>query len=236
MSNVLQDTLHAGFVLGDGLCYEQLLHETSMSRAFLSHYKASAAGRQDSANRLRNCEKPIPGELCPHLPSVRAASLPDIAGSQQHHLSHLSPASSHQTVSHSAETRLHPSPSASPCERRSPPGPASGSPQTPDAAVDSFVSPQLRVDSSVSPQLRVDSSRSRASRSAERWRRRRESANCRERRRMQRLNEAFDLLRDHLPQGVDCPLSKHETLQMAITYILTLREQLEPMPEACQSE
>ncbi|XP_037084478.1 basic helix-loop-helix transcription factor amos-like [Pollicipes pollicipes] len=58
------------------------------------------------------------------------------------------------------------------------------------------------------------------------WRRRRESANCRERRRMQRLNEAFDLLRDHLPQGVDCPLSKHETLQMAMEYISALQGQL----------
>lgn len=65
-----------------------------------------------------------------------------------------------------------------------------------------------------------------SSRSAERWRRRRESANFRERRRMQRLNEAFDLLRGHLPQGTACQLSKHETLQMAITYILTLQETL----------
>ena len=58
------------------------------------------------------------------------------------------------------------------------------------------------------------------------WRRRREGANCRERRRMQRLNEAFDLLREHLPQGSDCPLSKHETLQMAMEYISALQEQL----------
>ncbi|XP_037084308.1 pancreas transcription factor 1 subunit alpha-like [Pollicipes pollicipes] len=58
------------------------------------------------------------------------------------------------------------------------------------------------------------------------WRRRREGANCRERRRMQRLNEAFDLLRHHLPQGSESQLSKHETLQMAMEYISALQLQL----------
>lgn len=58
------------------------------------------------------------------------------------------------------------------------------------------------------------------------WRKRRESANFRERRRMQRLNDAFDTLRDHLPRGTACQLSKHETLQMAMEYISALQQQL----------
>lgn len=55
---------------------------------------------------------------------------------------------------------------------------------------------------------------------------RRQGANGRERRRMQRLNAAFDLLRDHLPQGICSQLSKQETLLMAIEYIWALRSQL----------
>lgn len=57
---------------------------------------------------------------------------------------------------------------------------------------------------------------------------RRLAANARERRRMQNLNQAFDRLRQYLPQlGNDQKLSKHETLQMAQTYIIELYELLQ---------
>lgn len=57
--------------------------------------------------------------------------------------------------------------------------------------------------------------------------RRRLAANARERRRMNGLNEAFDKLRDVVPSlGADHRLSKFETLQMAQTYIGSLRELL----------
>ena len=55
---------------------------------------------------------------------------------------------------------------------------------------------------------------------------RREGANYRERRRMRRLNDAFDLLRQRLPHSASFPLSKHETLQMAAEYILALKNLL----------
>lgn len=56
---------------------------------------------------------------------------------------------------------------------------------------------------------------------------RRLAANARERRRMQNLNQAFDKLRQYLPSlGNDRQLSKHETLQMAQTYITALGELL----------
>ncbi|XP_055381310.1 protein atonal [Condylostylus longicornis] len=56
---------------------------------------------------------------------------------------------------------------------------------------------------------------------------RRLAANARERRRMQNLNQAFDRLRQYLPSlGNDRQLSKHETLQMAQTYITALYELL----------
>lgn len=59
-------------------------------------------------------------------------------------------------------------------------------------------------------------------------RKRRLAANARERRRMQNLNQAFDKLREYLPQlGNDRQLSKHETLQMAQTYITTLYDLLQ---------
>ena len=59
-------------------------------------------------------------------------------------------------------------------------------------------------------------------------RKRRLAANARERRRMQNLNHAFDRLRENLPQlGNDRQLSKHETLQMAQTYITELYELLQ---------
>lgn len=52
---------------------------------------------------------------------------------------------------------------------------------------------------------------------------RRLAANARERRRMQSLNDAFDKLRNHLPSlGDDRQFSKHETLQMAQSYISAL--------------
>ncbi|KAL1771255.1 atonal-like 7 [Sigmodon hispidus] len=53
--------------------------------------------------------------------------------------------------------------------------------------------------------------------------RRRLAANARERRRMQGLNTAFDRLRRVVPQwGQDKKLSKYETLQMALSYIVAL--------------
>ncbi|XP_062927225.1 transcription factor ATOH7-like [Mobula hypostoma] len=53
--------------------------------------------------------------------------------------------------------------------------------------------------------------------------RRRMAANARERRRMQGLNTAFDRLRKVVPQwGQDKKLSKYETLQMALSYIMAL--------------
>lgn len=56
---------------------------------------------------------------------------------------------------------------------------------------------------------------------------RRLAANARERRRMQSLNEAFDRLRQYLPSlGNDRQLSKHETLQMAQSYISALSDLL----------
>ncbi|KAE8590842.1 hypothetical protein XENTR_v10018228 [Xenopus tropicalis] len=52
---------------------------------------------------------------------------------------------------------------------------------------------------------------------------RRMAANARERRRMQGLNTAFDSLRKVVPQwGEDKKLSKYETLQMALSYIMAL--------------
>lgn len=53
--------------------------------------------------------------------------------------------------------------------------------------------------------------------------RRRLAANARERRRMNGLNDAFDKLREVVPNlGADHKLSKFETLQMAQTYIAAL--------------
>ncbi|XP_055503451.1 transcription factor ATOH7-like [Leucoraja erinacea] len=53
--------------------------------------------------------------------------------------------------------------------------------------------------------------------------RQRMAANARERRRMQGLNTAFDQLRKVVPQwGQDKKLSKYETLQMALSYIMAL--------------
>ncbi|XP_076831605.1 transcription factor atoh7 [Brachyhypopomus gauderio] len=52
---------------------------------------------------------------------------------------------------------------------------------------------------------------------------RRIAANARERKRMQGLNTAFDQLRKVVPQwGQDRKLSKYETLQMALSYIMAL--------------
>lgn len=57
---------------------------------------------------------------------------------------------------------------------------------------------------------------------------RRLAANARERRRMQNLNQAFDRLRQYLPSlSNDRQLSKHETLQMAQTYITALYDLLQ---------
>ncbi|KAH9359974.1 hypothetical protein HPB48_017679 [Haemaphysalis longicornis] len=51
-------------------------------------------------------------------------------------------------------------------------------------------------------------------------------ANVRERRRMHRLNSAFDELRKVVPSVSDRKLSKYETLQIAQSYILALRDLL----------
>ena len=57
---------------------------------------------------------------------------------------------------------------------------------------------------------------------------RRKAANARERKRMNGLNDAFERLREHIPDlGNDRKLSKFETLQMAQTYIGALRELLQ---------
>ncbi|MBN3271155.1 ATOH7 protein, partial [Polyodon spathula] len=57
----------------------------------------------------------------------------------------------------------------------------------------------------------------------ERVTRKRMAANSRERKRMQGLNTAFDRLRKVVPQwGQDKKLSKYETLQMALSYIMAL--------------
>lgn len=56
---------------------------------------------------------------------------------------------------------------------------------------------------------------------------RRLAANARERRRMNNLNDAYEKLRDVLPKfGADKKLSKHETLQMAQTYMEALKDLL----------
>ncbi|XP_060840069.1 musculin-like [Rhopalosiphum padi] len=61
--------------------------------------------------------------------------------------------------------------------------------------------------------------------------RRRLAANARERRRMNGLNKAFDRLRGVVPAADDeRKLSKYETLQMALTYIVALHEQLGGTP------
>ena len=60
---------------------------------------------------------------------------------------------------------------------------------------------------------------------------RRLAANARERKRMRSLNTAFDRLRQVIPSaGEDQELSKYDTLQMAQTYINTLRELLDENP------
>ena len=59
------------------------------------------------------------------------------------------------------------------------------------------------------------------------WKKRRLAANARERKRMEHLNDAFDRLRQYLPQlENNQKLSKHETLQMAQTYITELDQLL----------
>ena len=79
--------------------------------------------------------------------------------------------------------------------------------------------------------LRKKSSRSSQRRSRERHLhpevkvKRRMAANARERKRMNGLNDAFERLRQHIPElGNDRKLSKYETLQMAQTYIGALRD------------
>lgn len=60
---------------------------------------------------------------------------------------------------------------------------------------------------------------------------RRLAANARERRRMNNLNDAYEKLRDVLPNfGPDKKLSKFETLQMAQTYMNELKEILKMWP------
>ncbi|XP_035257027.1 protein atonal homolog 7 [Anguilla anguilla] len=72
----------------------------------------------------------------------------------------------------------------------------------------------------------ADSSSETESKSPEKYEnvtRRRTAANARERKRMQGLNTAFDRLRKVVPQwSQDKKLSKYETLQMALSYIMAL--------------
>lgn len=64
---------------------------------------------------------------------------------------------------------------------------------------------------------------------------RRLAANARERRRMSGLNEAFDRLREVIPCiGIEHKLSKFETLQMAQTYIHSLRDLLTSANSGCR--
>lgn len=59
------------------------------------------------------------------------------------------------------------------------------------------------------------------------WKKRRLAANARERKRMEHLNDAYERLRQYLPKwDNDQKLSKHETLQMAQTYISELNQLL----------
>ncbi|MBN3271156.1 ATOH7 protein, partial [Polyodon spathula] len=70
---------------------------------------------------------------------------------------------------------------------------------------------------------KFDSKRTPVSEKTENASRRRMAANARERKRMQGLNTAFDRLRKVVPQwGQDKKLSKYETLQMALSYIMAL--------------
>ncbi|GFR95487.1 neurogenic differentiation factor 1 [Elysia marginata] len=73
--------------------------------------------------------------------------------------------------------------------------------------------------------------------SAEVQKKRRLAANARERKRMRSLNTAFDRLRQVIPSaGADQELSKYDTLQMAQTYINTLRELLDTDPaQVCEN-
>ena len=91
-----------------------------------------------------------------------------------------------------------------------------------------FVNPDTLKPGPQTPKVRApDVNRSRTQILAAQLRRkRRESANYRERRRMRRLNEAFDLLRQRLPSSAALPLSKQETLQMAVEYIMALKDLL----------
>ncbi|KAH8033985.1 hypothetical protein HPB51_018496 [Rhipicephalus microplus] len=54
----------------------------------------------------------------------------------------------------------------------------------------------------------------------------RSAANVRERRRMHKLNSAFDELRKVVPSVSDRKLSKYETLQIAQSYIMALKDLL----------
>lgn len=69
----------------------------------------------------------------------------------------------------------------------------------------------------------------------EQSRQRRKAASDRERRRMTRINEAFDRLRARLP-CTSFRLSKHDTLQMAVSYISELCSLLEASHTAVETE
>ncbi|XP_013110591.2 protein atonal [Stomoxys calcitrans] len=89
---------------------------------------------------------------------------------------------------------------------------ASSGPHETDTPVEGQVGGKRRRGKQISPVVK---------------RKRRLAANARERRRMQNLNQAFDRLRQYLPcLGNDRQLSKHETLQMAQTYIAALGDLL----------
>ncbi|CAN7993542.1 unnamed protein product [Ixodes hexagonus] len=71
------------------------------------------------------------------------------------------------------------------------------------------------------PRKKTPSSRKRTSQQG------RVAANVRERRRMHKLNVAFDQLRKVVPSVSDRQLSKYETLQIAQSYIVALRTLLD---------
>lgn len=93
-------------------------------------------------------------------------------------------------------------------------------------SVDSDMETQLYEISSLNCELSEANGKNKRHSSLN-WRKKRLAANARERKRMQNLNEAFDRLREYLPKlSNDQKLSKHETLQMAQTYITELYELL----------
>ena len=77
MAHLIQNTLHTGLRLGDNLCYEQLLEETSMSRVLLNHYKASAELGEQEENGTNRKEMTVDES---HFGSIKSSALHIRAG------------------------------------------------------------------------------------------------------------------------------------------------------------